>query len=67
MSLEDFANRSTADLVKKAANLASRCVKFIHSKLGGTLGAIPEDAGPLLERAEARVGEADPSEFPEEL
>jgi methionyl-tRNA synthetase len=36
--MEDFANRVNADLVNKAANLASRCVKFVNSRLGGRSG-----------------------------
>ncbi len=58
LNLEDFVVRTNADLVKKAANLASRCVKFIESRLGGTLGALPGDASALVERAQVRVAEA---------
>ncbi|MCA9688322.1 MAG: methionine--tRNA ligase, partial [Myxococcales bacterium] len=39
LSMEDFRNRVNADLVKKAANLASRCIKFIVGRLGGRVGA----------------------------
>lgn len=56
LSMEDFCNRVNADLVKKAANLASRCAKFIKGRLGGTLGKIPEGAVPLVERARERLG-----------
>lgn len=58
LDLEDFVNRVNADLVHKAANLASRSVKFIGSKLGGTLGAMPDDAAPLVERAQERLAQA---------
>ena len=58
LSMEDFANRVNADLVKKAANLASRSVKFIHGKLGGTLGDLPKDAAPLVARAAERLAQA---------
>jgi methionyl-tRNA synthetase len=58
LNLEDFVFRCNADLVKKAANLASRCCKFVTSRLGGTLGALPEDAAAIVEDARRRVGEA---------
>ena len=57
LSMSDFAARVNADLVKKAANLASRCVKFVHERLGATLGAPAEDAAPLLARAAERLAE----------
>jgi methionyl-tRNA synthetase len=57
LSLEDFVNRVNAELVNKAANLASRSVKFITGKLGGTMGAIPDDAKELVVRAQARLRE----------
>ena len=57
LSLEDFATRVRADLVNKAANLASRCVKFVHQRLGGRLGPPAEDALPLLARAAERLKE----------
>jgi methionyl-tRNA synthetase len=44
LGMDDFLNRCNADLVGKAANLASRCIKFIHGQLGGRIGAIPTDA-----------------------
>ncbi len=58
LSMEDFANRVNADLVKKAANLASRAIKFVNSRLGNRLGAPAADAADLLERARGRLGEA---------
>ncbi len=57
LSMEDFANRVNADLVNKAANLASRCVKFVHGRLGAQLGPPAADAAPLLARAAARLAE----------
>ncbi|MEE9383587.1 MAG: methionine--tRNA ligase [Nannocystaceae bacterium] len=54
-SFEDFVNKVNADLVNKAANLASRCCKFIHSRLGGTLAALPDDANDLVARGRARL------------
>lgn len=58
LSMEDFANRVNADMVKKAANLASRTGKFLKSRLEGRLGALPDDSMELIERAESRLGEA---------
>lgn len=58
LSFDDFVNRVNADLVHKAANLASRSVKFVTSKLGGTLGALPDDAAPLVARAQERLRQA---------
>jgi methionyl-tRNA synthetase len=58
LNLEDFVFRCNADLVKKAANLASRCCKFVSSRLGGTLAALPEDAAAIVADARRRIGEA---------
>jgi methionyl-tRNA synthetase len=58
LSLEDFINRVNADLVKKAANLASRCAKFLKGRMDGRLGDMPDDARELAERAAERLGEA---------
>jgi methionyl-tRNA synthetase len=55
LSFDDFVSRINADLVHKAANLASRSVKFINGKLGGTLAALPDDAAPLVARAKERL------------
>jgi methionyl-tRNA synthetase len=58
LNLDDFVTRCNADLVKKAANLCSRSVKFIVGRLGGTLAALPADAAPLVEKAKARLAAA---------
>ncbi|MCX4243416.1 methionine--tRNA ligase [Paraliomyxa miuraensis] len=58
LSFDDFVARINADLVNKAANLASRSVKFITSRLGGTVAALPEDAAPLVARAQERLAQA---------
>jgi methionyl-tRNA synthetase len=57
LSMDDFVNRVNADLVNKAANLASRCHKFLATRIGGTVGELPADAAPLVERARARLAE----------
>jgi methionyl-tRNA synthetase len=48
---EDFVNRINAELVNKLANLYSRNLKFLGSKLEGRLGRIPGHAEPLLKSA----------------
>ncbi len=58
LSMEDFANRVNADLVKKAANLASRAIKFINSRLEGRASVAAEDAAPLLAKARERLAAA---------
>jgi methionyl-tRNA synthetase len=58
LDLDDFAQRVNADLVNKAANLASRCIKFVTGRLGGTVGRVPDEAGPLLARAAERLAQA---------
>jgi methionyl-tRNA synthetase len=58
LNFEDFVNRVNADLVHKAANLASRSVKFVTSRLGGTVADLADDAAPLVERAKARLHQA---------
>ncbi|MCH9679929.1 MAG: methionine--tRNA ligase [Deltaproteobacteria bacterium] len=58
LNFEDFVNRVNAELVKKAANLASRSVKFITGRLGGTVGDLLSDAQPLVERAQQRLRDA---------
>jgi methionyl-tRNA synthetase len=57
LGMDDFLNRCNADLVGKAANLASRCIKFIHGQLGGRIGAVPADGEPLLAAARAKFVE----------
>ncbi|MFY0542392.1 methionine--tRNA ligase [Nannocystis pusilla] len=51
LDLADFVSRVNTDLVNKAANLASRCQKFLVGRLGGKLGPIPADAEPLMAKA----------------
>ncbi|MEZ4383473.1 MAG: methionine--tRNA ligase [Nannocystaceae bacterium] len=58
LSMEDFANRVNADLVKKAANLASRAIKFVGARLGGRASVAAEDAAPLLAKARERLAAA---------
>jgi methionyl-tRNA synthetase len=58
LSLDDFCKRVDAELVKKAANLASRCVKFLHGRLGATAAALPSDAAEIVARARERLAQA---------
>ncbi|PRQ08252.1 methionine--tRNA ligase [Enhygromyxa salina] len=55
LAMDDFVARVNADLVGKAANLASRSIKFINSKLGGTLGPIPEDGVPVIDAVREKL------------
>jgi len=48
---EDFVNRVNAELVNKLANLYSRNLKLLGSKLDGRLGRVAEDGRPMLDRA----------------
>ena len=57
LNLEDFVLRCNADLVKKAANLASRCCKFIGARLGGTLAPLPDDAQAIVAAGAVRLAE----------
>ena len=55
VNMEDFANRVNADLVNKAANLASRCLKFLKGRLDGKLAELPEDGRAILDAAEKKL------------
>ena len=57
LAMDDFVTRVNADLVNKAANLASRSIKGLHGKLGGTLSEIPEDGRALLDAARAKLAQ----------
>lgn len=55
LSFEDFVNRCNAELVKKAANLCSRSMKFVFGRLGGTLGELPADTAEIVAKAQERL------------
>ena len=57
LPMDDFVARVNADLVGKAANLASRSIKFVNSRLDGTLGEVPADGEAILEAARAKLAE----------
>jgi methionyl-tRNA synthetase len=57
LPMDDFVARVNADLVNKAANLASRSIKFAASKLDSTLSEVPDDAAELLAAARAKLAE----------
>ena len=57
LGMDDFLSRCNSDLVGKAANLASRCIKFINGQLGGRIGATPADAQELLGKARERFAD----------
>lgn len=58
LNLEDFTNRVNADLVNKLANLASRCAKFLYSKLDKRIGALEPRGEEILATAQKNFGEA---------
>ncbi|TPV93273.1 MAG: methionine--tRNA ligase [Myxococcales bacterium FL481] len=58
LSFEDFVNKVNAELVNKAANLASRCIKFIGTRLEGRLGELPADAAEFAQQIRARLRDA---------
>ncbi len=57
LGMDDFLARCNSDLVGKAANLASRCIKFIHGQLGGKLGTVPPDGEAILAAAKQKFAE----------
>jgi len=57
LALDDFVARVNADMVNKAANLPSRCIKLLHSKLDGTLGELDAEGQALVEAARAKLAE----------
>jgi methionyl-tRNA synthetase len=50
LAVEDFINRTNADLVGKYANLASRAAPMITGKLGGRLGTLNDEGRQLIEK-----------------
>jgi len=58
LNLEDFVLRVNADLVNKLANMVSRVVPFVNSRLGGKLGRVGDDAGPLIQQVNEHIAQA---------
>ncbi len=48
LSLEEFVNRTNAELVNNITNLVSRTIGFLNKRLESRLGSIPVDAAPLI-------------------
>jgi methionyl-tRNA synthetase len=59
LSFEDFSNRVNAELVNKIVNLASRSLQFVYKRLGGRLGALPDDGRQILAEIRARLPEVE--------
>jgi methionyl-tRNA synthetase len=58
LAIEDFINKTNADLVGKYANLASRAGPMLTSKLDGRLGTLDDESRQLVEKlvsAKARI------------
>jgi methionyl-tRNA synthetase len=53
LGIEDFINRTNADLVGKYANLASRSGPMLSKKLDGRMGALTDEGRGLIERLAA--------------
>jgi methionyl-tRNA synthetase len=51
--IEDFVNKINSDLVGKFANLASRAVPMLKSKLNGRLGKLDDEGKKLIEEITA--------------
>jgi len=53
LGVEDFVNKTNADIVGKYANLASRSGPMLASKLGGRLGRLDAEGRQLVEKLAA--------------
>ena len=55
LNLEEFVNRTNAELINNITNLISRTIGFLNKKLESTLGKIPTDVQDLIRDVEASV------------
>lgn len=58
LSIEEFVNRTNAELVNNITNLVSRTIGFLNKRLDSRLGKIPEDARNLVGEVESLVSRA---------
>jgi methionyl-tRNA synthetase len=58
LNIEEFVNRTNAELVNNITNLISRTVGFLNKRLSSRLGAIPPDASELVSQVNAAVRRA---------
>lgn len=55
LSVEEFVNRTNAELVNNITNLISRTVGFLNKRLDSRLGRLPVDAAPLIEEVTSAI------------
>ncbi len=58
LNVEEFVNRTNAELVNNITNLISRTVGFLNKRLGSRLGALPAETCDLVSEAERVVQRA---------
>ena len=58
LNVEEFVNRTNAELVNNITNLISRTVGFINKRLDSQLGIIPREAQPLMDEVYSSVEKA---------
>ncbi len=58
LSLEEFVNRTNAELVNNITNLISRTIGFLNKRLDSRLGKIPPEAGSLIKEIEEHIARA---------
>jgi methionyl-tRNA synthetase len=58
LNIEEFVNRTNAELVNNITNLISRTVGFLNKRLESRLGTLPEATRGLMNEVEAFVGRA---------
>jgi methionyl-tRNA synthetase len=58
LNLEEFVNRTNAELVNNITNLISRTLGFLNKRLNSRLGKIPAEAGSLIKQVEDNVAKA---------
>jgi len=55
LNVEEFVNRTNAELVNNITNLISRTVGFLNKRLESRLGVIPEDTRELVSEVQSAV------------
>jgi methionyl-tRNA synthetase len=56
LNIEEFVNRTNAELVNNITNLISRTVGFLNKRLESKLGEIPNDTKPIADEILSLVG-----------
>ena len=58
LNIEEFVNRTNAELVNNITNLISRSIGFLNKRLDSRTGAVPESARPLIPEIEGAIRRA---------